>query len=326
MPDDAVPRDPAGDLRTRAPGIVRPRLRADHPLLWRSGGRLQVGIGDRAVRLGAVPTEAVRWITGIDGTRDWAQVAQDAARLGVTDRVATRLLTLLVGAGAIDDVGTMPDALRWRDRVLRDEVSGDLAAAGFAYGSGALANVVVERRIMTSVAIVGSGVLAHALREAAAISGLTVSDPGSAGLHLMAAAHPALIAPEVALEDRAHLPVAVFGDIGEIGPLVVPGRTSCLRCAHLHRRDADPGWPPLSLQLEQAMGRLRPGEHPTDRLLARATATAALLLARRWADDPLATDAWADQVLEVHLPDAAVSRRPAPPHALCGCHWPEQAA
>ena len=40
-----------------------------------------------------------------------------------------------------------------------------------------------------------------------------------------------------------HLVATVRGQTGIVGPLVVPGVTSCLRCADLHRRDADPRWP-----------------------------------------------------------------------------------
>ena len=35
------------------------------------------------------------------------------------------------------------------------------------------------------------------------------------------------------------------------GPLVLPGRTSCLRCADLTRRDADPQWPMVLAQLSR---------------------------------------------------------------------------
>ena len=46
-----------------------------------------------------------------------------------------------------------------------------------------------------------------------------------------------------------HLVATVRGENGIVGPLVVPGRTNCLRCADLHRQDADPRWPRLAVQL-----------------------------------------------------------------------------
>ena len=42
------------------------------------------------------------------------------------------------------------------------------------------------------------------------------------------------------------------GDHGVVGPLVIPGLTSCLRCADLHRRDRDPAWHALAVQLTVA--------------------------------------------------------------------------
>ena len=52
--------------------------------------------------------------------------------------------------------------------------------------------------------------------------------------------------------DNAHLAVVV-GDLGvEVGPLVVPGRTACLRCVALERTRLDPAWPALATQLGAA--------------------------------------------------------------------------
>jgi nicotinamidase-related amidase len=41
---------------------------------------------------------------------------------------------------------------------------------------------------------------------------------------------------------------------GLVGPLVIPGVTSCLRCADLHRSDRDAAWPALAAQLRDAVG------------------------------------------------------------------------
>lgn len=50
-------------------------------------------------------------------------------------------------------------------------------------------------------------------------------------------------------EDRPHLAIVLGEDSILVGPLVVPGRTGCLRCRDLHRRDADPAWPAIASQL-----------------------------------------------------------------------------
>ncbi len=63
-----------------------------------------------------------------------------------------------------------------------------------------------------------------------------------------------------------HLMVHAAEGTGVVGPLVVPGRTSCLRCVDLHKTDTDPCWPALAAQL---------AAHPQPADLASAQATAA---------------------------------------------------
>lgn len=52
----------------------------------------------------------------------------------------------------------------------------------------------------------------------------------------------------------AHLPVRVRDGAGVVGPLVIPGLTSCLHCADLHRTDRDAAWPAVATQLRGAVG------------------------------------------------------------------------
>lgn len=52
----------------------------------------------------------------------------------------------------------------------------------------------------------------------------------------------------------AHLPVLVRDGAGLVGPLVIPGITSCLGCADLHRRDRDAAWPAVAAQLRDTVG------------------------------------------------------------------------
>lgn len=67
----------------------------------------------------------------------------------------------------------------------------------------------------------------------------------------------------------AHLPVRVRDGTGLVGPLVIPGKTSCLRCADLHRSDRDAAWPALAAQLSRTVG-------SADRATVLATAALAL--------------------------------------------------
>jgi hypothetical protein len=82
---------------------------------------------------------------------------------------------------------------------------------------------------------------------------------------------PDRLVPDLLREAGApHLLVRCWGDEAVVGPLVVPGTTSCVRCADLTRRDTDGRWPWLLEQLT----RLR--MEPAPSLLAWAAVTAAV--------------------------------------------------
>ncbi|MGV0837491.1 cyclodehydratase [Mycolicibacterium thermoresistibile] len=66
-----------------------------------------------------------------------------------------------------------------------------------------------------------------------------------------------------------HLPVRVRDHTGLIGPLVIPGVTSCLGCGDLHRTDRDAAWPAVAAQLRGTVG-------AADRATVLATAALAL--------------------------------------------------
>jgi bacteriocin biosynthesis cyclodehydratase domain-containing protein len=60
-----------------------------------------------------------------------------------------------------------------------------------------------------------------------------------------------------------HLAVRTAGDAALIGPLVLPGRTPCLRCADLDLAAEDPGWPRHLAQLGPGRtGELTPRDTP----------------------------------------------------------------
>lgn len=67
----------------------------------------------------------------------------------------------------------------------------------------------------------------------------------------------------------AHLPVRVRDGAGLVGPMVIPGVTSCLGCADLHRSDRDAAWPAVAAQLRDTVG-------SADRATVLATAALAL--------------------------------------------------
>jgi len=110
-----------------------------------------------------------------------------------------------------------------------------------------------------------------------------------------------------------HLVATVRGQTGIVGPLVVPGATSCLRCADLHRRDADPQWPRLAAQLTAIEP--PPSGSTVTCLLTAATAALQVLAYLDGAAAPAVLDA----SLELRPPDPVPRLRAWSPHPECDC-------
>ena len=60
-----------------------------------------------------------------------------------------------------------------------------------------------------------------------------------------------MITDHLLRNDQPHLVVRCRGKGVSVGPLVLAGQTSCLRCADLARSDADPQWPTALRQLSR---------------------------------------------------------------------------
>lgn len=110
-----------------------------------------------------------------------------------------------------------------------------------------------------------------------------------------------------------HLQVRMRDGRGIVGPLVLPGGTSCLRCADLTRGDIDPEWPHLAAQL---LGRIGHGSP------AAITATTALVLRDLEAVVDCAAEhppRTLDTTLELDPATYRIARRHWPMHHACGC-------
>jgi hypothetical protein len=113
--------------------------------------------------------------------------------------------------------------------------------------------------------------------------------------------------------DAPYLGVSLHLDSGVVGPLVLPGLTSCLRCADRHRADRDPAWSALAVQL--TIGRRHgPASSVT---VATVIAGVAAQQALSFIDggEPDCIDA----TIELALPDWRLRRRSWPAHPDCGC-------
>jgi hypothetical protein len=110
-----------------------------------------------------------------------------------------------------------------------------------------------------------------------------------------------------------HLVATVRGETGVVGPLVLPGITSCLRCADAWRREDDPQWPRLAAQLAAADP---PSSGATVTCLLTAVTAAVQVLAHL---DGGAVPAAYGATLELRPPALSPVLRRWPPHPGCPC-------
>ena len=179
-----------------------------------------------------------------------------------------------------------------------------------------------------SIRVHGGGPLSGLLVDGLRCSGARVTSSSHAngagaaeGVDLMVladwlAAEPRLLR-ELHTARVPHLPVRVRDGVGLIGPLVVPGVTSCLVCADLHRTDYDAAWPAVSAQLREVIG-------CADRPTMLATAALALGQLQRIIAGvrgvAVASPSF-DTTWEVDVAAQSISARRWPRHPMCGC-WP----
>ncbi|MET0965853.1 MAG: hypothetical protein ABWZ02_05620, partial [Nakamurella sp.] len=108
-----------------------------------------------------------------------------------------------------------------------------------------------------------------------------------------------------------HLAVATGVARSVVGPLVLPGRSSCLSCAHRHRVAADPDWPTVARQLADLVPKAP----------AQLTAIAACLSAGEVLDhvDGSRPPSTVNGTLEWRPGDLGARRRSWTTHPECGC-------
>jgi hypothetical protein len=273
---------PAGPL----PGSDGPLLLARWPRMSPYGAVGAAGrLGPDLASLSLVPAERTP-LEVVRGRRAASVVVHGAGRVGAS------LATLLAAAG----VGQVHVADRGPVR------PGDVAPAGVA-----AADVDRSR----------SAAAAEALRRAAPEIRSAPPAPGRRpDLVVLASTEPVDTTLRTALAGGrvAHMVVGVRETTAVIGPLVLPGRTGCLRCGDLHRADRDPAWPIVAAQL---VGIRRRREEPCDVVLATVAASVAALQCLAHLDGRPAAATGAS--LELGLTDWRLRRRTWPAHRQCDC-------
>jgi hypothetical protein len=318
---------------------MRPAIKSGLLPVWRDRDTLQIGIDSRrAIALSGMSQAAV--LVGLlDGSRDREQAIAAAASQGVPFEATERILSLLAAGGALDDFPA--SALREVAAPRRARLASELATASLAYGDSDGGARVLARRRAATVRIEGDRRIGQAVGRILTTSGVGQvrfstawgnrvtparerserHDGGSGaclpapGLVILVGRAPADRAEQLARDKVPHLAAVAAEAIGVVGPLVVPGRTACLRCLDYIRAGNDQAWPLILAQIDSR----RPEPQACDAFLAATVAAQTAGQALAAIDTaPIAT-ATANGTLELVLPDWRWRRRTWSPQPACPC-------
>lgn len=181
-----------------------------------------------------------------------------------------------------------------------------------------------RRRARAGVAVAGSPAVADALLAVLADAGVgelscdrdvpgTTRSPRPADVLVLVQGHVAhpVRADGAQADGVPHLAVVLRDTDALVGPLVLPGRSACLRCLDRWTCDADPHWPEAREALARAAAR------PVDAATARVVAGLAALQVLALVDG--ARPSTVGATLELLLPEGRVRQRWWRPHPSCGC-------
>ncbi|EHR59796.1 dinucleotide-utilizing enzyme possibly involved in molybdopterin or thiamin biosynthesis [Saccharomonospora cyanea NA-134] len=335
----------------RVPLPRRPRLRAGLPVVERREGELQIGLDPRhGVIATDLPPILVDVLRGLDGRR-----STDTLLSLVRDEHADRLKAVLCGLaerGLVEDAEASADplgapmspsgiAVGYANHSIGVHGGGRLATAVTALLTGAgVARLCLAADGVVARADVGSGfrdedvgrnraaALADVARRLDPEVRVSRLRPGATPTDLVVLTDAVVPAPEVVTDLVAsgvpHLVARVRDGVGIVGPLVVPGRSSCLRCADLHRTGRDACWPRIAGQLA---GRYQEADF-TSVYGTAALAVGQTLRALRATPPALAVEpppTW-NATLELDCVTGVVTRREWPPHPRCPCGAPQHRA
>jgi hypothetical protein len=306
---------------------------------WRDDATLQIGLTpEHGVVIAGLDPLAAQLIDHLDGTQRVTDLCRWARTRGLaTDRVH-ELLGLLDSAGVLTGAPTDRAYLHRLGAERRRRMQPDALAWSVAYADVGDGYELLARRTWRAVLVVGRGRLADACAAAVGRTGVRLERSPTPRAAREAIArdngqHPAYplvvlvdddavstaVGSALLAEGVAHLVVVAGPERATVGPMVLPGRSSCLRCVELARCDRDPLWPAVAAQLDAPVTVER-GEAA----LTQIAAGLAALQVASWADDRR-TPASVSATLTVTLPDGLTTRRAWPRHAGCGCSsLPEQ--
>ncbi|MDJ0395232.1 hypothetical protein QMK17_18045 [Rhodococcus sp. G-MC3] len=279
--------------------VRRPKL--DIPVFAQRDGNVRLGWHPERSFLVAAPPGVesevlLELLRRLDGVHSRAHMIWYAGTVGLSANSMSTLLSELDESGLLTEGGD-PSAPRPASSTSKVTVVHVL-------GRGPIADAVVSGAVPSSTLVVHRSTSTR--RQTA--------ERESSQCHVVLLTDDMVPDPRVVTSlvrtRTPHLQVRLRDGRAAIGPFVLPGVSSCLRCADLVRCDLDPQWPHISAQL---LGRVGHASKPT----VLAAAAVALAQVEAFIDGrrvPLA-----DMTLEVDLRDHTMTRRTWGRHPLCDC-------
>ncbi|WP_163701516.1 TOMM precursor leader peptide-binding protein [Mycolicibacterium sarraceniae] len=268
------------------------------PVLLRPDGAVQVGWDPRRAVLvrppdGATPSALAALLRGMQVPLAMAELHRLADTHGLTGPGVQQILEALVRSGVVRGRARQPATRALSIRI---------------HGRGPLSDLLVETLRCSGARIAQTShpnaSVSPASADMVVLSDYLVADP-----RLVRDLHTAGV---------PHLPVRVRDGAGLVGPLVIPGVTSCLACADLHRTDRDGAWPAVAAQLREVIG-------TADRPTVLATAAVALgqlqrIITAVRGDEPAgAPPDTLNTTLQVDVTSNTISARRWSRHPNCQC-------
>ncbi|AWK73310.1 hypothetical protein ACH47B_04045 [Rhodococcus sp. NPDC019627] len=284
-------------MTVQHPRPIGPTLDPRIAVLTRPDGRVQFGWDpERALILepppGILTEQLLAILRLLDGKTSRPHVLWTAVESGMSPTDFSKLLGDLDRAGLLD-VTDSPDAAETHTvRVhgrgpLSDAVSAGLTDAGIRVSRSSRYSAEGDvRRWNATCAVLADDLVAE----------------------------PRLVA-DLVRSGIPHLPVRVRDGRGVVGPLVLPGHTSCLRCADLLRSAYDQDWPHLAAQLLGTVGHASPAVIMATTAVALGQLEVVLSSPRGHAPASL------DATLEIDLGAHRLVTRRWPRQVTCSCAY-----
>lgn len=332
----------------------RPCLAPGRTVLSRAPDSVQLGLDADAMVLEGLTAPLAALLLAMDGTRDAATLIEDAVAAGADRGEVLALLADLGHAGLVLDEPAPRPAERTAlevdlaaaclhsGRSAADVAHVRRSGSVLVHGSGRVAVALARALAIAGIGRitvaaegtvrrhdVGTGYLpsdvgrprAEASRDALrrAAPQVRTEPPGARSSPQLVVLTDAVVpdpavARDLVVRRRPHLTAYAHEGAAVVGPLVLPGRSSCLRCVELRRAEVDPAWPALAAQLAVAP--------PTASLacteLAAALAAEQVLATLGGPDAAHRPPVWGAS-LELDPVRGRLRRRDWPVHPRCGC-------